>query len=74
MHAGPLADDFRPRSRILDLVGGGAGILIGGDVANAVAAGLQRVHLHLGQFREDVRDVLSAGQLYWMFCRVVKWP
>ena len=45
MEGRPLADDLAVDARILDLVGGDAGELIGGDVADAVAAGLDGVHL-----------------------------
>src|SRR2546430_17444206 len=47
MQRRPLADDFGQRARILDLLAGGAGELIGGDVAYAVAAGLDAMHLHI---------------------------
>ncbi len=55
----PLAHDLAPRARILDLVGGDAREMIGGDVAHAIAAGLHGVHLHAGQLREDVRHVFQ---------------
>ena len=54
---GPLADDFAPWARVDQFVGSDAGKLVGSDVAQAVAAGLDRVHLHGGQFSQDVRDV-----------------
>ncbi len=41
------------------LVGRDAGELIGGDVADAVAAGLDRVHLHRGQLGQDVRHAFE---------------
>ena len=53
----PLADQLGRRARILDLVGRGAGEMVGGDVADAVAAGLDRVHVDVGQRLEDVRHV-----------------
>ena len=56
----PLPHDLRPDARILDLVGGDAGELVGGHVADAVAAGLDGVHLDVGQMLQDVRHV---GQL-----------
>jgi hypothetical protein len=62
------------RPRIGDLVGGGAGELVRRDVADAVARGLDGVHLDLGEVGQDVRHVLQRGQLNWMFWRVVKWP
>ena len=56
---GPLADDLAPWARIDQLVGSDTGELVGGDVAQAVAAGLDRVHLHGRQFSQDVRDVFQ---------------
>jgi hypothetical protein len=53
----PLADDLRVGARIGHLVRGGPGEVVGGDIANAVARGLDGVHLHLGQLAEDVGDV-----------------
>lgn len=57
MQRRPLADDLRPDPRVVDLIGGRAGVLIGGDIADAVAAGLDGVHLHRGQISENGRDV-----------------
>jgi hypothetical protein len=37
-------------------------------------AGLDGVHLDLGQLFRMSGMSFSAGQLYWMFWRVVKWP
>jgi hypothetical protein len=56
----PLADDLAPGARIDDLVLGHAGELIGGGVADAVAAGLDRVHLHGGQLGENLRHVFQV--------------
>ena len=53
----PLPDQLRRRPRILDLVGGRAGEMVGGHVADAVAAGLDRVHLDVRQRLEDVGHV-----------------
>ncbi len=55
----PLADDLAPGARIDQLVAGDAGELVGGGVADAVAAGLDRVHLHGGQLGEDFRHVFQ---------------
>jgi hypothetical protein len=69
-----LPHDLRQRARIFDFVGGGAGEMVGGDVADAVAAGL------MACISTDARSLrisgtsTSLGQLYWMFWRVVKWP
>ena len=57
---GPLAQQLGVRARVFDLVGGGTGEMVGGDVAHAVAGGLDGVHLHIGQRRQDGGHV---GQL-----------
>src|SRR5690606_32328512 len=69
----PLPDQLAPRTRIVDLVHGDAGEVIGGDVAHAVAAGLHGVHAVPGQGLQDVRgaldgrpvelDVLAGGEV-----------
>src|SRR5690606_19134804 len=51
----PLANDFAVGARIFDLIGGDAGKLIGGGVADTVAAGLNRVHFNAGEFGENIR-------------------
>ncbi|MNI47094.1 hypothetical protein D3C73_1015930 [compost metagenome] len=61
MQRGPLADDFAPDQRIDQLIGRDAGEVVGGGVADAVAAGLNGVHLDGGEFRQDVRHVFQAG-------------
>src|SRR3546814_10490347 len=43
--AGRLTQQLGPGARVADFVGGGARILVGGNVADAFAAGLDRVHL-----------------------------
>ena len=53
----PLAQDLAPRTRVLQLVIGGAGERIGGDVAHAIAAGLDAVHLDLGKRRQHVGNI-----------------
>ena len=52
----PLAQDLAPWPRVDALVGGDTCERIGRDVADATARGLDRVHLHAGQFGEDVRS------------------
>ncbi|MNF79720.1 hypothetical protein D3C84_619430 [compost metagenome] len=59
VEGGPLADDLAPGARVDDFVVGHAGELVGGGVADAVAAGLDRVHLHGGQLGEDFRHVFQ---------------
>ena len=57
MQAGPLPDDFGERPGIFDFLGRGAGEMIGGDVANAIAGGLDAMHLHIGKFGENIGHV-----------------
>eukprot|EP01022_Parablepharisma_sp_SALTPOND_P026560 TRINITY_DN643_c0_g3_i1.p1 TRINITY_DN643_c0_g3~~TRINITY_DN643_c0_g3_i1.p1 ORF type:complete len:1321 (+),score=447.37 TRINITY_DN643_c0_g3_i1:3726-7688(+) len=69
----PLADQFGIGTRIDDLVGGHASELVGGGVADAVARGLDGVHLDAGQFFQDLGgffqldpvelDVLAGGEV-----------
>jgi hypothetical protein len=56
----PLPDQLGGGPRVLDLVGGGAREMVGGHVADAVAGGLDRVHLDLRQRLEHVRHVAQA--------------
>ena len=56
---GPLAQDLGIDPAIDDLVGGGADELVGGHVADAVAAGLKGVHVHFGQFAQDGGSVFQ---------------
>ena len=51
----PLADDLGIDARVLDLVRRDTGVLVGGDVANAVAARLDGVHLDFRQFLKNIR-------------------
>ena len=48
-----------PRPRIFELVRRDAGEMIGGHVADAVAAGLDRMHLDRREQRQDVRHLLQ---------------
>ncbi len=57
----PLPDDLRVRARVGHLVGASAGEMVGGDVADAVARGLDGVHLDIGQLLQDVGDVGELG-------------
>ena len=69
----PLAQQLGIGARIGDLVGGRRGELIGADVADAVAAGLEGMHFHAGQIGEQVGhllqlhpvilDVLARGEM-----------
>ena len=52
-----LAQDLGPDARVLDLVGRDAGPLIGGDVADAIAAGLHAVQ------PDAARSAIDVGQL-----------
>jgi hypothetical protein len=55
----PLAQDFAVGPRIDCFVGCDTRQRVAGDVANAVAAGLNAVHVHRGQ---HVHHIGSAGQ------------
>ncbi|MNS09735.1 hypothetical protein D3C72_412300 [compost metagenome] len=57
---GPLTNDLAPWARVDHFIGSDTGELVGGDVAQAVAAGLDRVHLHGGQFGKNVRNVFHG--------------
>jgi hypothetical protein len=59
MQRRPLPDVFAPRPRIFELVRRDAGQVIGRDVANAVAAGLNRMHLHCREQRQNVGHLLQ---------------
>ena len=59
MERRPLAENLGIGPRVGDLVARGAGEMVGGDVADAVARGLDGVHLDRGEIGEDVRDVLQ---------------
>src|SRR5262249_15221912 len=59
MQRGPLANDFTVGTRIVDLVLGYAGEVVRGDVPDAVAAGLDGMHLYRGKLGENVRHVLE---------------
>ena len=57
MQRRPLAQDLAPRTRILEFVIGGAGEGIGGDIAHAIAAGLDAVHLDIGERRQHIGNI-----------------
>ena len=57
MHRRPLPEDLGIGARIGHLVGGGACEMVGADVADAVAAGLQRMHLDRGEIGERGRNL-----------------
>ena len=57
----PLAQQLAVRAGIGDLVGRDAGQVVAGDVAYAVAAGLNGVHVHRGEIGEDVRHPFQGG-------------
>jgi hypothetical protein len=61
MQRRPLADDLAIGARIDQLVGGDAGQLVGGDVADAIAAGLDGMHLDRGQVSQDIGHALQGG-------------
>ena len=69
----PLAQQLAVRAGVGDLVLRHAGQMVAGDVANAVSAGLDGVHVHRGEVGENVRysfqggpvelDVLAGGEV-----------
>ena len=59
MECRPLTDDLRPDSRVLNLILGDPGELIGSDVADAVAAGLNAMHLDGGELRQNFRRLFQ---------------
>ena len=56
----PLPEQLSGRAGIGDLVSGRAGEMVGGDVANTVPGGLDRVHLHVRRARRGYPARLSA--------------
>ena len=73
MQRAPLAQDFAERAWVGDLVHRNAGQVVGIDVADAVAAGLDAVQVHTGQ---QLHHVGGAGgnPVELHVGRVVKWP
>ncbi len=57
MRARPLPQELRRRARVLDLVRRDAGEMIGGDIADAIAGGLDGVHLDFRQRLENIGRV-----------------
>src|SRR5690606_26795937 len=57
----PLPDDFAPGARIDQLIRSHTGELVGGGVADTVAAGLDGVHLDRCQLLQDIRHVFQVG-------------
>ena len=55
----PLAKKFSPDARIGDFIGGGSGILVRGDVADAVPARLNCMHFDRRKLGEQVGTVLE---------------
>jgi hypothetical protein len=60
MQRRPLADDLAPDPRVIDLVRCDTGQVIGRHVPDAIAAGLDGMHLDLGQMRQQVGNVVEA--------------
>ena len=55
----PLTNQLTPGARIHFFIGSDAGELVGGGVADIVAAGLDRVHLHAGELCQHFGHVLE---------------
>ncbi len=60
MERGPLPDQLAPGARVDDLVVGDSCERVARRVPHAVAGGLDRVHLDLGELRQDLGRVLEA--------------
>ena len=61
MEGAPLAQQLGPRARIGDFVGSGTGILIGRDIADAVAADVWMACISTaGEIRQNVRRIAPA--------------
>lgn len=62
MKGRPLAQDFCPWSWINNLVRCHTGKMVGGDIADAIAGGLNRMHFDFSQLGQNIR------------CRFQCWP
>jgi len=58
MIGGPLTDQFRVNARIRDFIRCSPCKMIGSDISDCVAAGLDRVHFNLGQGIKDIGYIL----------------
>src|SRR5690606_27988490 len=61
MQGGPLTDNLAPHQWIDHLVRRYAGEMVGGGVAYAVAASLDRMQLRLGEFGQNIRYIFQLG-------------
>ena len=59
MERAPLTDDLAPWARVHDLVFCSARIMVAGRVADTIAAGLDGMHLDLGQLCQNVGNILQ---------------
>ncbi|AID86653.1 hypothetical protein P797_27295 [Pseudomonas aeruginosa VRFPA04] len=59
VHRRPLAQDLGQRPGVGPFVRGDPGEGFGGDIAHAVAGGLDRMHLRAGEVFEDIADLLQ---------------
>lgn len=59
MHGRMLPKYFGIDARVLNLVGRDTRPLVAGDIANAIAAGLHRMQVRLGQDREHLGHVVE---------------
>ena len=61
MKSRPLPQHFRPHQRVHDFVGRHTREVIGGDIADAIAAGLNGVHFNLSEIGQNVRHFGQLG-------------
>ena len=61
MQAGPLPQKFGRGARVFIFVGGDASEMVGGHIADAIAGGLDRVHLDVRESLQNVRHIDQLG-------------
>ena len=59
----PLADNLAKNTRVFDFIPGPSGVLVRGDVSNAVAAGLNAMHFNFGERCQCIRYVLELDPI-----------
>ena len=61
MKSTPLAQNFAPGTRIKNFVGRHTSKMIARHVTHAIATGLDRMHLDLGERRQNIGGVFEPG-------------